>query len=106
VFHDPDKASNGRRARRAGGITRSRAATVLPFDTPNHLLGDTNQVSVLLADSINRLRRGLERLELAFVKRGEALGFGFKGTKFLDQSALIIEIRRNWNSEVHQRLDW
>jgi hypothetical protein len=58
VFHDPDKASDGRRARRAGGITRSRAATVLPFDTPHHPLGDTNQVSVLLADSINRLRRG------------------------------------------------
>jgi hypothetical protein len=58
VFHDPTRASDGRRARRAGGITRSRAATVLPFDTPDHPLGDTNQVSVLLADSINRLRRG------------------------------------------------
>jgi hypothetical protein len=57
VFHDPEKASEGRRARRAGGITRSRAATVLPCDTPDHPLGDTNQVSVL-ADSINRLRRG------------------------------------------------
>jgi hypothetical protein len=56
VFHD--KASDDRRARRAGGITRSRVATVLPFDTPDHPLGDTNQVSVLLADSINRLRRG------------------------------------------------
>jgi hypothetical protein len=31
---------------------------VLPFDTPDHPLGDTNQISVLLADSINRLRRG------------------------------------------------
>jgi hypothetical protein len=31
---------------------------VLPFDTPDHPLGDTNQVSALLADSINRLRRG------------------------------------------------
>jgi hypothetical protein len=31
---------------------------VLPSDTPDHPLGDTNQVSVLLADSINRLRRG------------------------------------------------
>jgi hypothetical protein len=58
VFHDPNKASDGRRARRAGGITRSRAATVLQLDTPDHPLGDTNQVSVLLADSINRLRRG------------------------------------------------
>lgn len=57
VFHDPTRASEGGRARRAGGITRS-TATVLPFDTPDHPLGDTNQVSVLLADSINRLRRG------------------------------------------------
>ncbi len=31
---------------------------MLPFDTPDHPLGDTNQISVLLADSINRLRRG------------------------------------------------
>ena len=58
VFHDPARASDGQRARRAGGITRSRAASVLPLDTPDHPLGDTNQVSVLLADSINRLRRG------------------------------------------------
>jgi hypothetical protein len=58
VFHDPAKTSEGLRARRAGGITRSRTAAVLPFDTPDHPLGDTNQVSVLLADSINRLRRG------------------------------------------------
>jgi hypothetical protein len=58
VFHDPEKVSEGCRARRAGGITRSRAAALLPFDTPDHPLGDTNQVSVLLADSINRLRRG------------------------------------------------
>ena len=58
VFHDPARASDGRRARQAGGITRSRVATVLPFDTLDHPLGDTNQVSVLLADSISRLRRG------------------------------------------------
>jgi hypothetical protein len=58
VFHDPARASEGRRARRAGGINRSRTAAVLPFDTPDHPLGDTNQVAVLLADSINRLRRG------------------------------------------------
>lgn len=58
VFHDPARASDGQRARRAGGITRSSAAAVLPTDTPDQPLGDTNQVSVLLADSINRLRRG------------------------------------------------
>lgn len=51
VFHDPDRASEGLRARQAGGIARSRAAAVLPIDTPDHPLGDTNQVSVLLGDS-------------------------------------------------------
>jgi hypothetical protein len=58
VFHDPARASEGRRARRAGGITRSRLATVLPADTPDHPLGNTADVSALLSDCINRLRRG------------------------------------------------
>ena len=58
VFHDPAKASEGRRARSAGGITRSRAATVLPSDKPDHPLGNTKEVSAFLADSINQLRRG------------------------------------------------
>jgi len=31
---------------------------VLPADTPDHPLGNTTDVSALLADSINRLRRG------------------------------------------------
>ena len=57
VFHDPARVSEGRRARRAGGITRSRLA-VLPADTPDHPLGNTTGVSSLLVDSINRLRRG------------------------------------------------
>jgi hypothetical protein len=58
VFHDPARADDGHRARQAGGVHRSHSAAVLPSDTPDHPLGDTNQVSVLLADSINRLRRG------------------------------------------------
>jgi len=58
VFHDPAKAADGHRARRAGGLTRSGQAAVLPLDTPDHPLGDTREVSILLADSINRLRRG------------------------------------------------
>jgi hypothetical protein len=58
VFHDPDKASDGRRARRAGGIARSRGGTVLPSDTPDHPLGNTKDLSAFLADSINQLRRG------------------------------------------------
>jgi hypothetical protein len=58
IFHDPAKASEGRRARRAGGIARSRAAAVLPSGTPDHPLGNTQEVSTFLADSINQLRRG------------------------------------------------
>src|SRR5437588_6567425 len=58
VFHDPAKASEGRRARRAGGIARSRGAAVLPSDTPDHPLANTKEVSAFLADSINQLRRG------------------------------------------------
>lgn len=58
VFHDPAKASDGQRARRAGGITRSCPAAVLPSDTPDHALRNVSDVSALLTDSINRLRRG------------------------------------------------
>jgi hypothetical protein len=58
VFHDPAGESEGRRARPAGGITRSRLAVVLPTDTPDHSLGNTTDVSAFLSDSINRLRRG------------------------------------------------
>jgi hypothetical protein len=58
VFHDPARAAEGRNARRAGGITRSRVAAVLPSDTPDHQLGNTTDVSAFLADSINQLRRG------------------------------------------------
>jgi len=58
VFHDPAKASEGRRARRAGGIARSRLAQVLPSDTPDHPLGNTKEVSAFLSNSINQLRRG------------------------------------------------
>jgi hypothetical protein len=58
VFHDPARASEGRRARQAGGISRSRLATVLPADTPDHSLSNTTDVSAFLCDSINRLRRG------------------------------------------------
>ena len=58
VFHDPARVSEGRRARQAGGISRSRLALVLPTDTPDHSLGNTTDVSAFLSDSINRLRRG------------------------------------------------
>jgi hypothetical protein len=58
VSPDWHRADDGHRARQAGGVHRSHSAAVLSSDTPDHPLGDTNQVSVLLADSINRLRRG------------------------------------------------
>jgi hypothetical protein len=58
VFHDPARAADGRRARKAGGIRRSRAVAALPVDTPDHPLGNTLDVSAFLAGSINQLRRG------------------------------------------------
>src|SRR6266568_4172262 len=58
VFHDPAKAADGRRARRAGGINRSRGATVLPPETPDSPLRSTTDVSTLLSESINQVRRG------------------------------------------------
>ena len=58
VFHDPARAADGRRARQSGGIHRSRAVAVLPVDTPDHPLGNTQEVSAFLVDSVNQLRRG------------------------------------------------
>jgi hypothetical protein len=58
VFHDPARATDGRRARRAGGVNRSRTAAVLPVDTPDHPLESPRDVSHLLAKSINQLLRG------------------------------------------------
>jgi hypothetical protein len=58
IFHDPTMTTEGRRARRAGGLARSRAATVLPADTPDHPLSNTLDVATFLAGSINQLRRG------------------------------------------------
>ncbi len=58
VFHDPEKANDGARARRAGGIQRSRRAAVLPPTTPVSPLASSSDLAFLLADSINRVRRG------------------------------------------------
>ena len=58
VLHDPARAADGRRARRAGGLSRTRVAAVLAPDTPDHPLARPKDVSALLGDSINRLRRG------------------------------------------------
>ena len=58
VFHDPARSHDAERARRAGGVNRTRIVAVLPSETPDNPLGSIRDVSVLLGDSINRLRRG------------------------------------------------
>ena len=58
VFHDPSKVAEGTRARRAGGINRNRSAAVLPRETADIPLRNTQEVSGLLGESINQLRRG------------------------------------------------
>jgi hypothetical protein len=58
VFHDPARVAEGQRARRAGGLRRSRPAAVLPHQTPDHPLGNTTEVSAFLAKSINDVLRG------------------------------------------------
>jgi hypothetical protein len=58
VFHDPQRTSDGERARRTGGVNRAKPAAVLAPDTPDHPLGNTTDVANLLGDSINKLRRG------------------------------------------------
>ena len=58
VFHDPARAADGRRARKAGGIHRSRSAAVLPSNSSDHPLGNSKDVAELLAKSINQLRTG------------------------------------------------
>jgi hypothetical protein len=57
VFHDPARASDGHRARRAEGLSRTRS-TVLAPDTPDHPLGTTTEIARLLGDSINQIRLG------------------------------------------------
>ena len=57
VFHDPERVSDGVRARRAGGIQRSRPL-VLPSNTPDLPLESSKDVLVMLAASMNPLRRG------------------------------------------------
>jgi len=58
VFHDPEKAADGVRARRAGGLARSRPATVLPLDTPDHPLRNLNDIASLMGNTINQVLRG------------------------------------------------
>jgi hypothetical protein len=41
-----------------GGISRSQTAAVLPLETLDHPLNNVRDVSLLLAESINQVRRG------------------------------------------------
>jgi len=58
VFHDPEMAIDVRRARRLGGINRTRPVCTVPSETSDNPLQSTNDVSRLLAESINQVRRG------------------------------------------------
>ena len=58
VFHDPDRSEDGRRARRAGGLERSRPPAALPAETPDSPLRTNQDVLELLGESISQLRRG------------------------------------------------
>jgi hypothetical protein len=58
VFHDPSKAEDGRRARREGGINRTRTAVVLPPQTPTVPLRNQLEIATFLAETINQVRRG------------------------------------------------
>jgi hypothetical protein len=57
VFHDPTKAAKVRKARRAGGVRRSRPA-LLAAGIPDYPLDNMTQVSTFLGDAINRVGRG------------------------------------------------
>jgi hypothetical protein len=56
--HDPDSAEEVEAARIRGGKERSRKAAVLPADTANMPLTSAADVTALLAETINQVRRG------------------------------------------------
>jgi hypothetical protein len=58
VFHDPAQAEEVGKARRAGGISRSSPARVLPADAPDLELKSSKDVGTLLAETISQVRRG------------------------------------------------
>lgn len=57
-FHDPDSAIEREAARKNGGRERSRRAAVLPANTPDQPLDNASDVTLLLAGTINQVRRG------------------------------------------------
>jgi len=57
-FHDPNSSAERDAARRNGGIERSKKAAVLPADTPDRKLSTAADVTELLVETINQVRRG------------------------------------------------
>ena len=57
-FSRPDRAADGIRARREGGLQRSRPANVFPLEVPDASLKNSLDVSSLLAESINAVPEG------------------------------------------------
>ena len=57
-FHDPDSTKEREAARINGGRERSRKAAVLPADTPSAPLTSAAEITALMADTINQVRRG------------------------------------------------
>lgn len=57
-FHDPDSAVAREAARKNGGKERSRRASVLPASTPDRPLATASDVTALLGETINQVRRG------------------------------------------------
>lgn len=57
-FHDPASAKEREAARVNGGKERSRRAAVLPPETPDAKLTSAADVTGLLAETINQVRRG------------------------------------------------
>jgi hypothetical protein len=58
VFHDPNRKEAGREARRRGARTRNTPPITVPADAEDLELEHPRDVMRLLADSINRLRKG------------------------------------------------
>lgn len=57
-IHDPDSAAERQAARIKGGKERSRKAVVLPAGTADASLASAADVTRLLGETINHLRRG------------------------------------------------
>jgi hypothetical protein len=57
-FHDPDLAEVMRDSRAAGGRARNKPAAVVDGQCPDMPVGSAADIVALLADTINRVRRG------------------------------------------------